>query len=89
MRLTKIYCGSNNNTGILEVDIIKSVLDRWCNSYTLLLAKGCWKGRSEDTAIIEIYGDYNLGIVPSLKQELKQDSIMVVELIVEAIDHHD
>ena len=64
---------------MLEVDIIKSVLDRWIvDGYTLILAKGYWKGRSEDTAIIEIYGDYNLGIVSSLKQELKQDSLLVV-----------
>ena len=69
---------------MLEVDIIKSVLNRWIvHGYTLILAKGYWEGRSEDTAIIEIYGDYNLGIVSSLKQELKQESLLVVELLCE------
>ena len=82
MKLTKIYCGSNNETGILEMDIILEVLNRRISSYTIIKAKGRYNGKSEDTAIIEIYGNYNLGIVPSLQQELKQEHILVVEFIV-------
>ena len=87
MRLTKIYVGSNNTTGELELDKIYSVLDRWQDSYTIILAKGSWQGKHEDTAIIEIYGKYNLGIIPCLKQELKQASILVSMQIVEVHNH--
>lgn len=84
MKYTKIYCGSNNVTRLLEVDKIKEVLDRWITEgYTLTLAEGYWRGVTEKTAIIEIYGDYNLGIIPELKRVLQQDSILVAESIAE------
>ncbi len=84
MRLTKIYCGSNNETGFLELDKIYGVMNRWQDSYTIITARGSYKGKNEDTAIIEIYGEYNLGIVPCLNQELQQEEIMVVEMIVQS-----
>jgi hypothetical protein len=83
MKLTKIYCGSNNATGILEIDTIKAVLNRTQASYTIIEAMGIWKGKQENTAIIEIYGDYNLAIPLELKRELMQDSVLVVESLVE------
>lgn len=85
MKYTKIYCGSNNETGILELDKIKDVLGRWITEgYTLIQAEGYWQGKSENTAIIEIYGNYNLGIIPELKRVLKQDSILVITSIIDA-----
>lgn len=79
MKLTKIYCGSNNITGILELDTIKAVLNRTQAGYTIIEAMGIWEGKQENTAIIEIYGDYNLAIPLELKRELKQDSILIVK----------
>lgn len=79
MNITRIYVGSNNETGFLEMDIIKDVLNHWLSNYTIIMAKGCYEGKNEDTAIIEIMGDYNTGIVPILKEKLKQESIMVVK----------
>jgi len=81
MNHTKIYVGSNNETGFLEVEKIKEVLEG-LEAYTLIIAGGYWKGKHENTAIIEIYGDYNLGIIPELKRVCMQESIMVVESIV-------
>ena len=78
MKLTKIYVGSNNETGVLELDKIISVLDRWEDNFSIIEAMDFYNSKEEKTAIIEIYGNYNLGIVPELKRELKQDSILVV-----------
>lgn len=79
MKYTKIYIGSNNDTKVLEIEKIKEVMLQSNSGYTLILASGFWEGIAEDTAIIEIYGDYNTGIIPELKTQLKQDSILVVE----------
>lgn len=70
-------------TGILELDKIKNILALGQCGYTLTQGFGYWKGNTEHTAIIEIYGDYNLGIIQDLKRELKQDSILVAESITE------
>jgi hypothetical protein len=83
MKYTKIYIGSNNITGILEVDKIKEVLATGQCGYTLTQGIGYWEGKNEDTAIVEIYGDYNLGIIPELKRVCMQDSIMVASSIVD------
>lgn len=83
MKLTKIYIGSNNTTKELELEKIENVLNRWQEGYTIIIikAQGYWKGQKENTAIIEIYGNYNTGIIPELKRELEQDSILVAEFI--------
>ena len=94
MKLTKIYCGSNNETGELELDKIKEVMETAQAGYTLMQGEGVYrtyinsdsqsyKLQYEDTAIIEIYGDYNTGIIPELKRVLKQNSILVAEFITE------
>lgn len=81
MEYTKLYIGSNNETGILEKDTIIIVLNTLGNTqgYTIIDTIGYWNGTSEPSCIIEIYGSYNLSIVDILKKELKQDSIMVVK----------
>lgn len=81
MKLTKIYVGSNNTTKELEIEKIEDVLNRWQEGYTIIPCSGYWKGQKENTAIIEIYGNYNAGIIPELKRELKQDSLLVAEFI--------
>lgn len=82
MIYTKIYVGSNNVTNVLEIEKIHDILDG-LQGYTMTIAKGYWQGKLEDTAIIEIYGDYNLGIISDLKRILQQGSIMVVTSIVD------
>ena len=83
MEYTRIYIGSNNDTKILELDKIQNILSTWLESYTIIQAMGVWKGTKENTAIVEIYGTYNLGIIEILKRELKQDSILVVNNFLE------
>lgn len=84
MKYTKIYIGSNNKTG--EVEIVKAlgIIESLGNcGYTSTLGRGYWENKREQTLVIEIYGDYNTGIIPELKRELKQDSILVVEQLAE------
>ena len=69
MEYTRIYIGSNNDTKILELDKIQNILNIWLESYTIIQAIGVWKGIKENTAIVEIYGTYNLGIIEILKRK--------------------
>ncbi len=80
MKLTKIYCGSNNETGELELGKIRKIMTLEGNcSYTIIEAEGYDSKISEHTAIIEIYGEYNTGILIELKAQLKQNSLLVAE----------
>lgn len=83
MKCTKIYIGSNNKTGKLELDKILDIMSTAMQGYTLTQAQGFYNGKSENTAVIEIYGNYNLGIIPELKSQLQQNSILVAESITE------
>lgn len=82
MKHTKIYIGSNNTTGELELAKILDIMSTSNSGYTLTQGLGYYEGKSENVAIVEIYGDYNLGIIPQLKQTLAQKSILVAESIV-------
>lgn len=95
MKLTKIYIGSNNDTKELELNKILRVMEMAQAGYTLIKAQGVYRTcvdtasqqynlLDEETAIIEIYGSFNTGIIPELKRELKQDYILVAEFISEA-----
>lgn len=88
MKYTKIYIGSNNTTGELEIAKILDIMSTSQSGYTLTQGQGFWQGKSENTAIIEIYGDYNLGIIPELKKQLAQKSILVAESIVQ-VNYND
>ena len=83
MKLTKIYIGSNNTTGELEITKILDVMSTSNSGYILTQGQEFWQGKSENVAIIDIYGDYNTGIIPELKRVLQQDSILVAEVITE------
>lgn len=87
MKYTKIYVGSNNETGILEITKIKEILRNGQCGYTLTTGRGYWKGNYEDVAIIEIYGDYNLAIISEFRKQLNQKSILVSESITESKFH--
>lgn len=94
MKYTRIYIGSNNATKELELGKIKEIMQTAQAGYTLTQGVGVYRKCidsasqsynliDENTAIIEIMGEYNTGIIPELKAKLKQDSIMVVEQISE------
>ena len=99
MKYTKIYVGSNNVTKKLELAKILDVMQISQSGYTLTQGQGFWrtctdsasqsyKTTNENVAIIEIYGDYNTGIIPELKSQLKQNSILVAESITE-VNYND
>jgi len=81
---TKIYIGSNNDTGELERGILDNILNKNLSNYTIFIADGVFKDNAEKVAIVDIYGNYNTGIIPELKKQLKQDSILVINSIVDA-----
>lgn len=76
--ITKIYIGSNNESKVLEIDKIKSIINKYHDGYTIILAKGYWKGIEEDTAIIEIIDSLvSEDMIKELKEVLKQEAILV------------
>lgn len=79
MNKTTIYIGSNNDTHVLEIEKIKDILNMYQEGYTIIEAQEIWQGKPENTAIIEIYGDYNPVLLSELKYNLKQDSLLVAD----------
>ena len=81
MEKYKLYVGSNNETKILELELIKGVLNTFFEGYSLSIISGVWKGLSEQTAIIEILSeniDDKIKIVASqLKELLHQEAILI------------
>ena len=77
MKLTKIYIGADNSTKKLDLELIKSIASSMLTGCTIYTGTGIWQGKLEDCAIIEIYGTFNTDIIPELKSNLSQDSVMV------------
>lgn len=76
--ITRLYIGSNNNTGILELEKIENILNTVYNGYTIINAVGYWNGKKENTAVVEIVNiDVKDYVIEQLKKELLQDSILV------------
>jgi hypothetical protein len=71
-----LYIGSNNETKLLELEKITAILDSYFEGYTLLQAKGVWKGEHETTAVVEVSTEKDiLPVIEELKTELHQDAI--------------
>lgn len=79
----KLYVGSNNETKELEMDKIESILQANLDGYTLYSARGCWKGVSEDSVIIEVQGvsyEKIMEIASTLRDSLEQDAVALQEV---------
>jgi hypothetical protein len=85
-----IYIGSDNNSR----KIYGSYLDKvrtWANEtfpegYTLIRGEGYYNGASEDSILLYAFLNYDPVLkqrLEKLKQELKQDSILVVKSAVD------
>jgi hypothetical protein len=80
----RIFIGSDNQTGKLEKDRIKSLVNREFDGYTFLDAVGIWKGKEENTAIVEIVTEDKDKIdflVRNLKADLNQEAILLQTLL--------
>lgn len=73
----RIYIGSDNKTGQLDVKAIKAVLNEHFEGWTLERGVGSWKRKEEQTAIITISTDQSLleKFVYQAKKALRQESI--------------
>lgn len=77
MQTFTLYIGSNNATGLLELDRINAMLAPRHQGYTIYTATGHWLGTEEDTAVIIIHDEPAKvhATIDALKTELEQDAI--------------
>jgi hypothetical protein len=77
MKTFRIFIGSNNVTGTVELDIIESKLNQQFNGYTIEECAGYWLGKRENSVIITLSAEESkvLEAIADLKQALKQDAI--------------
>lgn len=73
----RIYIGSDNKTGQLDVKLIKDLLNKHFDGWTLEHGVGAYEGKEEQTAIITISTDQSLleKFVYQAKKALRQKSI--------------
>lgn len=79
-RSASIYVGADNDTGTLELDRIRNVLDkRHTDGYTIFQAQGCWHGHSEPCAVCVITGTTRqiTGTAARLQAECRQEAVGV------------
>lgn len=81
--LHRLFIGANNETKRVDDYEMKRTLDKYFEGYTVVLAFGRWKGKNEDSRIVEIEtgSDYLLPtVIEELKKVLKQEAIGHQEL---------
>ena len=84
--LYRYYIGANNATGICEVDKIAEALHNdGIEGFTILESRGAWKGKQEDSVIVEMVGDNTFSeklqvLKKVLCNTLKQESILLTSL---------
>lgn len=86
----EVYIGSDNDSRKICESYLKKVKE-WADAtfpegYTLLRGEGCYKGLSEDSILINSLSLYDISIqhrLKELKQDLKQESILIVKSVVE------
>ena len=73
----KLYIGSNNTTGKIELDLIEQKLNEVFDGYTIEHATGYWKGVKENNVLITVASDEStvINVIKRLKKYLKQDAI--------------
>jgi predicted DNA binding protein len=85
-----IYIGSDNDSKRICKSYLKKVKD-WAivafpEGYTLVRGEGCYNGVSEDSVLLSALSKYDVGLrhqFEKLKQELRQDAILVVKSAVD------
>jgi hypothetical protein len=77
MKTFRIYIGSNNTTGIVELAKIEATLNTQFEGYTVEEAFGYWLGSRERSVVITLSADESkvLAAIKELKLILKQDAI--------------
>jgi hypothetical protein len=73
----KLYIGSNNATGQVDLDLIELTLNKYFQGYTIESADGYWNGTREKTVLITLTSDLNQlqQVISELKEVLQQEAI--------------
>jgi hypothetical protein len=68
----KLYIGSDNKTGRVNMKRLTAVLDKYFPGYTIIKASGRWESVNEQSVIVEITTDNYKLIMESIRDLLKQ-----------------
>lgn len=74
----KLFIGSNNRSGKLEINKISNIITKYFDGFTQQLVTGSWKGVKEKTLIVMITTNSSSKItklIEDLKTELEQEAI--------------
>lgn len=79
METAFLYVGADNDTHIVDVDRITTLLDKEYESYTIVPATGRWHGMSEESTVIVLTGERDdiMHTAHTLCSELSQDAVAV------------
>ena len=81
MKKIYFYIGSNNETGLLEKEKAEAIIGKFFDGFTAFEVIGYWKGTKEKTLLIEVITEVEAVVITriakELKQELKQEKILV------------
>lgn len=74
--LYRVYVGANNDTGVVELSLLKTILDKRFTGYTIIKTQGRWEGKDEPSVIVEIQTDCGekgiLALIGEICRELGQ-----------------
>ena len=90
MKLIKLYVGHDNKTQKrFSEELIKSLVGKYFNGFTIIKTNGVWKTASEESYIIELITD-EAEKVNKLKSDLvtklNQDSILLTRTNLNTIE---
>lgn len=80
MHTYQLYVGADNLTGILDLPMIKTIMEKRHQGFTINPVTGYWQGQEERSAVITVSSEDVSDTVIDLKQRLGQDAIGVLTL---------
>jgi hypothetical protein len=77
-----LLVGADNETGMLDMPRIESVVSKRHSGFTTWQTEGHWEGSAEDSAAILLSDDHDsiMATVADLKSELRQDAIGIEQM---------
>jgi hypothetical protein len=81
-RTVELFIGSDNQTGLLDMGRIETIVSKRFDGFTIWTAMGHYRGSEENTAVVLVSGDpvSIAHTITDLRVELSQDSIGVIDL---------
>jgi hypothetical protein len=76
-RTATLYVGADNETGEIDLDGLAKVVGRMHDGFTIVPARGYWRGNAEPSAMVIISGD-GMSIaatIKDIKSEFDQESV--------------